>query len=629
MATQTDDPAARADVPDVREPRHLKARRLDATIPVAVGVFVVGTAAAEVVSRRLGISGFGIRGWSVPLGYGFAGCLAILGGFALLRRAPDWLAGASAGFFGSWVALMLSTAIRGTPFPFYGLLGDSGRLTAMATRYSVTWHSADAMIPGLPSEYPPLFPWVIGRTSALIDVPAWRLVGEFEVLTMGLAFLVGFLMWRKLLPAWVALATTAFAFLWFSIAPKAYETIALIVFLPWALATFGRPPRGRLHWLTAGIVGGLIVQTYYGWLLFGGLGILGIAITTLRSERDRRAYLLYLVKVAGTAFVVASWFLGPLIFARLTMGGETVADLYGSSNFLDLLFPFVGNTPIAVLQLIGLVGMIFLRRSSWWATPLLTMVAGAYLYRILGTLAFALTQHTLLAQYTPSVYGAAMTAAGVLTFVDATPKLLERLRVEPPRGGVVIALAVALAWAGYTYTMDWMPNIGGRYSQYTERAYIEPMPDGTYLVNKTSLGHTPWFPVAPVEADVERVLGPHPTGVVLSADERLFSFLPWNGYTWDDLGGSLNHTFGRVAEIRKLEATPDPARFATASAHTAYGPIDIFVLSKKDANWQWVSHMGFNQPDAVVNFQPAQFDPAYWVVDDHLPNDYVVAIRKP
>jgi hypothetical protein len=627
MTTQTDDPVVRPSHAE-RSPRPLHHRRRDWTVPLAVGTWFVGAVIAEVIPRTTGISGFGMRGWSVPLGYGFAGALAILVTFALLRRAPDWLAGVSAGFFASWVTLVLGTSVAGTPFPFFGLLGDAGRLTAMATRYSVTWASSDAWIPGLPSEYPPLFPWVIGRTSAIIGVPAWRLVGDFEVLTMGLAVLVGFLMWRRLLPSWVALTTTVFAFSWFAIAPKAYEAIALIVFIPWTLATFGRPPRGRLHWLAAGIIGGLIIQTYYGWLIFGGIGVLAIAIATLRAEENRKAFLLYLVKVAVTALVVASWFLGPLIYAKITIGGSTVADLYGSSNYLDNLFPFIGSTPMAILQLVGLVGMVFLRRSTWWATPMLYLVAGAYLFRILGTLAFALTQHTLLSQYTPSVYGAVMTVAGVLTLIDAMPKLLERLRIEPPTGGVVIALSIALAWAGFTFTTDVMPNIGGRYSDYTERAYLEPLPDGSHLVNKTNGAFTPWFPVGPIQQAVEQVLGPNPDAVVLSADERLFSFLPWHGYTWNDLGGSLSHTFERVAEIRKLEGIPDPAQFATASANTAYGPIDVFILLKKDGAWQWDMHMGFNQPEAIVSFQPSQFDSAHWIVDD-LPNDYVVAIRRP
>jgi Arabinofuranosyltransferase N terminal/Arabinofuranosyltransferase A C terminal len=627
MSTLTEDPVVR---PDAEPPpaHHARGRRPDWTAVVAAGVWLVGTVIAMTATSVLHISGNGIRGWSLPLGYGFAGCAVILAIFALLRRAPDWLAGASAGFFGSWVTLVLGTAIGGTPFPFQGLVGDSSRLTAMATRYSVTWESSDAFIRGLPSEYPPLFPWLVGRTAAVLNTPAWRLVGHFEVLWLGLAILLGFLLWRRLLPSWVALITTVVAFYWSAIPNKAYESLTLLVFLPWALATFGRPPRGRLHWLTAGIIAGLLVQTYFGWIVFASFGLIAIAFMTWRSETNRKAYLIYLVKVIITAAVVASWFLIPYLYGSITIGGRAVGDLYGASNFLDLLFPFVGATPMAVLQLIGLIGMVFLRRSTWWATPLLTIVAGAYLFRIFGTLLFALTQHTLLVQYTPGVYGAAMTVAGVLTFVHATPKLLDRLRIDSPAGGVAIAMSITLAFIGFNFTMDWMPNAGGRYADYTERAYAEPLPDGTYVINKPADQLTKWFPVTPVQQAVQQVRGSDQNMVVLSTDERLFSFLPWHGYTYTDSGGSTAHWFERLAELRKLEATKDPTAFAAGAAHTAYGPIDVFVLQKKDGAWQWDGHVGFNQPEALVNFQPAQFDRSDWVVND-LPNDYVIAIRKP
>jgi hypothetical protein len=629
MTTQTDDPIVREDAAEPAPPRPRRRPRIDWTVAWAVGTWAIGTVVAEIVLHKSHLTGYGVRGWAAPLGYGFAGCAAILVVFAVLRRAPEWLAGASAGFFGSWVTMVLGTAIAGTPFPFQGLIGDSARLTAMATRYSVTWTSTDAFIPGLPSEYPPLFPWLVGRTSVLIGTDAWRLVGTFETLFMGVAILGGFLLWRRLVPAWVAMVTTVLGFATFAIPNKSYEVLTVILFVPWVLGTFGRPARGRLHWLTAGIVGGLIIQTYYGWLVLGGFGVLAIAYMTWRAETDRKAFLLHLVKVGVTAVVVAAWYIVPLVYGAATIGGKNVADLYGSSNLLDLLFPFLAGTPIAWLELIGLVGLVFLTRSTWWATPMLALVAGAYLYRVVALAGFAASQHSLLGQYTPNLYCAVLAMAGVLTLVEAVPKLLDRLRVAAPKGGVVIALSVALSFVAYSFTMDWMPNIGGRYSDYTERAYLEPLPDGSHLINKPASQYTPWFPVTPIQQDVEKVLGPNPSAVILSADERLFSFLPWHGYTYNDMGGTTAHWFERLAEIRKLEATHDPGEFASASAHTAYGPIDVFVLLKKDGTWQWDGHVGFNQPEAIIKFQPTQFDTATWIVDDNLPNDYVVAIRRP
>ena len=57
----------------------------------------------------------------------------------------------------------------------------------------------------------------------------------------------GYLLWRYLAPGPVALALSLPVLLCFSLPEKAYEILALAVFIPWAVATFGDPPRGRLH----------------------------------------------------------------------------------------------------------------------------------------------------------------------------------------------------------------------------------------------------------------------------------------------------------------------------------------------------------------------------------------------
>lgn len=572
-----------------------------------------------------------IRSFAFPLAAGFLGGVVLF--LAGLKRPSGWLAGTSAAMMAGWVVMILSTALRGTPFPFYGLIGDAGRLTAMATRYSTTAASSDAIMVGLPSEYPPLFPWVVGRTAALIDIPAWRLVGDFEVLFTGLAIIAGFVLWQRLLSPWLALAVTVAGFMMFPLPVKAYELVTLLMFVPWVLGTFMNPPKGRLHWLASGLAGGIIVMTYFGWIVFGGIGLLALAFLTWRSEKDRRGYLLYLLKAGAVAFVVASWFIVPLLYAKFTIGGSTVADMYGSSNMMDAMFPFMQFTYpgvhgiLAALQLVGVIGMIWLRGKTWWATPLLILVVGAYVYRVLGAVLFILTDHTALSQYTPSIYMSVMAIAGVLTLAHATPRLASRLSLATPKAGAAIVLVLALGWSGYSFATDWTPGLGGRYSDYTERAYREPYPNGVYA--KGIENPTPWFPVTPIQNAVEGVLGPDHDGVALSVDERLFAYLPWHGYVGNDLWSSISRVHERVAEVERLAAIRDPQVFTRESQHLKFSRIDIFVLAKKDAGWQWSFHRGFNQPPAVVNFDQAQFDLASWVIIDNLPENTVVVVRKP
>jgi Arabinofuranosyltransferase N terminal/Arabinofuranosyltransferase A C terminal len=594
------------------------------TALVAVPVAFVGARVPEFPG-----GGEGLRSLGIPVVGGILAGLVIW--LFAHRRPVAWLAGVAAGGLSAWVVLSLSTALRGTPFPFYGLIGDSGRIVAMATRYSVTPASSDMMIPGLPSEYPPLFPWVVGRAAALLNVDAWRIVGDFEILFTGFAVLAGFLLWQRLLPAWPALVTTAFAFMAFAVPVKAYETLALVVFLPWALLTFGNPPRGRLHWLVSGVVAGLLVLAYYGWLVFGSLALLALGWRTLRAEENRRAFLLYLAKVVVVAFAVSSWYLVPLAHAKLTLGGAMVADLHGNPGMFSRMFPFLEITSpgvagfLAIAQLIGLLGLIFLRGKTWWATPLLIIVVGAYAYQLITAVYFIFTSHSMLSHYAPTIALAALSVAAPLTVAHVGPRMLSRFSVEIPKVAVSGAVAVSVMFAGYSFCIDWMAGTGGRFSDYTRRAFLEPYPDGTRL--ETGENQTPWFPVTPIQNAVERVLGTDHDAVVLSADERLFAYLPWYGYIGNDLWVSIAHTLERYAEVERVSRIHHPAELTEQTKRTRFGPIDVFVLKNTTDGWQCVFHRGYGVVPLVVSFQRAQFDERDWEIVQ-VPEDYVVVIRK-
>ncbi|WP_020524360.1 arabinofuranosyltransferase [Catelliglobosispora koreensis] len=595
---------------------------------MAVAAWAIATPLAFAVPRMLAFNGAGQRSWAGPIAAILAAAVVL---FVIVRRtAPGWLAGLTAGLLAAWVVLMHGTITRGTPFPMFGLLGDSGRITAMATRYSVEVASSDAWIKGLPGEYPPLFPWLIGRTASLLDVPAWSIVGAAEGLATGGAIVAAFLMWQRLVPAWAALLTSLATFMTFANFAKSYELITLLVLIPWTLAVFGRPDRGRLHWIPAGIVGGLIFLTYYGWFVFALIGAVALLVATWRQEAAKRAFLLYLAKVAAVALVLSSWFIVPYFYARFTMGSEMLGDLYGSPELFTGFFPFLELSVIGAVQLIGLVGMLWLRNDVWWAKGLLYLTAGAYIYRVFYLLFFVATWHTGLGPYAARLSNAALAAAGALTLFHVVPRLFNAMAWKAPRDALALGLTVAVSWAGLTFTLAWIPGLEGRWANYTERAYREPLPDGRY--NTDSIAEeerTEYFPVTPIQQAVESVYGPGTQRVSLSIDERLYAYLPWHGYLNNDRNGSFVQWDKRYAELQKLAATTDPTAFARRSANTAYGPIDIFVLREKTPDrWSWTAASGFNQSDVDLDFSRAQFDPAHWVIFDSLPENVVVAVRR-
>ncbi len=553
------------------------------------------------------------------------------------RWQAEVVSGVAAGLFAGWVAFTMRVALHGTPFGFFGLGGDAGRMAAMANRYTTTWRSSDGIVPTVPSHYPPLFPWLVGHTAALLHMPAWQLLGLAETIAMSAAVVAGFALWRRLVAGPVALALSLMVPLCFALPQKGYEVLALAVFTPWALATFGRPPRGRLHWLPAGLIGGLSVAWYWAFIAYGALGIAALAVITWRASPDRGRYLRHIALTLAVTAAVASWYLVPYAAWALMHGAQQM-DMFVGGGIESSLLPFLAASPLAALEVAGLAGMVWYRRSTWWATPLLLLTASAYAYRLLYLTMFILTGHTGSMQDTPRLIEPLLAMAGVLTVVQAAPGLIRRLTAAKtlPSGLPALGLCLVIAWTAVTLWLGWMPGQlapgngpVGSAAGATLGAFQFPLPDGRYPRFDPLRTRVRWFPVDPIKADVGSVDGPAASPVTLSPSEVLFAYVRWPGYlaVWDTSAGATTQWLSRYAALARLARVTGPATFAERSAHTAFGPIDVFILHDAGSRWTWPVKGWV--PEKPVSFTPAQFGPANFVVFRNLPGHIVVAVRRP
>ncbi|MGW0432295.1 arabinofuranosyltransferase [Micromonospora sp. NPDC003197] len=601
-----------------------KGRRLGRWVnagTVAVATSMLAVPVAFVVPNLTRLDPFTTRAAALSIAAALLLAAALF--IVAIRWSTELIAGVAAGLATAWSVLMLRVGLYGTPFGFGGLTGDAGRVTGSATRYTTTIASSDTLVPSLPSEYPPFYTWLIGRASVLLDVPAWKLVADFQVLFIAAAVLVPFLLWRRLAGSWVALAITAVALLTWLDPRKGYEVLTLGIFVPWMLDVFARPIRSRMHWLLAGLIGGFIAITYQAWVVYGVFGLIVLMVIGWRTEPDRWAYVRRLGLIAAVAFVVSSWYVVPFLWGVATIGGEQVHDLYVFTSSNTELFPFLSLTPVGFLQLVGLVGLVWFWRSTWWARPILVMIVAVYGYRLVAMLRFVATGHESFLHYTSRLYGILLTVAGVLVLVHAVPIMLRRLRLNPPRMAAAALMAVLLAWSGTSIALQWTPSTLASMpvtAKQAATAHTEPLPGGGYPQYAPDEGRRPWFPMTAIQQAVERELGPDPQPVTLSVDERLFAYVPWPGYAGNDpvVNSTLSHGKERHAEVKRLAGITDPAAFATASANTKFGPVDVFVLYEREDGWAWRGN----------RFKPAQFSSQHWAVVDDLPEGIVVAIRR-
>ena len=582
---------------------------------------------------------FRLRVAMIPVVVLIAG--VVVAGVVSRRLPADLASGIGAGLFGGWVAFTLRVALHGTPYGFGGLVDDPGRMAAMAGTYSRTLHSADGIVPSVPSNYPPLFPWLVGRASALTGVPAWKLLGPAEAITLSFAVVAGYMLWRRLLPGPLALAVTLPVLLGFSLPDKAYEIVALAVLVPWVIATFGDPPRGKLHWLPAGLIGGLTILLYWGFMIYAVPGIVVLAALTWRASPDRARYVRHVALTIVVSVVVASWYLLPYLGWGLLHGSSQVEYQYQGGGIQDSPLLFLAPTPLGVLQLIGVIGLVWYRGRVWWGKPLLLLIAGTYAYWLLGLAAFIVANHHLLLQDTPRLLAPMLAAAGVLTIAHAAPGIVRRLSIRTvPAGLPTISLCLLSIFVAITAWQAWMPGgpaaAGGLYQPAVTStpddatfAFATALPDGSYPRAAPPSTRVAWFPTDPIENDVASVLGTNARPVTLSDSEQLFAYVSWPGYIAVARGAAGIDTNwpARYAALRKLSQVTDPAGFAAAAAHTAFGPIDVFILtSTSPSRWTWTPT---GTPNHALTFTPAQFSTRDFTVFTNLPGNFVLAIRRP
>src|SRR5262249_10968383 len=156
---------------------------------------------------------------------------------------------------------------------------------------------------------------------------------------------------------------------------------------------------------------------------------------------------------------VSSWYLVPYAGWDL-MHGVQEMDMYQGGGIQASPLPFLAATPLAALELIGLAGMVWYLRRTWWAAPMLLLTASAYAYRLFSPTFFILTGHPGSMQAPLRLIEPLLAMAGVLTVVQAAPGLVRRLTSAKalPGGLPGLGLCLVIAWTAVTLWQGWMPN---------------------------------------------------------------------------------------------------------------------------------------------------------------------------
>jgi galactan 5-O-arabinofuranosyltransferase len=497
--------------------------------------------------------------------------VAVTIGVLLMRLPP-----AATGFLialltGLFLCGGAAVMLNATDFAPLGVVADQSYRTAYITKFAHGWGLVDYAYRDLPSFYPPLYFWILGRLSALLDVEAWKML---KVGLLAVAFIVptaGWMLWRPLTgprrAAVVVVATSLLFQDWY--VPHLWLATAL--FVPWWLRYVlgvGRDRPLSRGAAAVGILLGAVVALTYWYLLL--IGLLHLAVLLALRRRFRRQGLVpqppslrdVALVLGGTALVTAVYWLPLAVSFLTTSGAQTMQNRFFTADEVSLPLPFLEFDVKGMILLFGLLALAVTASRRMLSLHLLGLVGAAYVLYVIGYIGFladtpldTLRTHGLI-EFSLAT-GAALGAADLARLLW-TKQVHELVDPSMARGAIVVLAVVVVFAVGQTAVRD-IPYLNEQREARYPTALIDTFKRGTD--------------------------GRYEDSVVLTDITDLSAYLPT--YVFNTSNAHYSHPSAlfndRADLLKRLANETDTDVFALALAHNRYDRID-YVALKGGAN---------------------------------------------
>lgn len=522
-------------------------------------------------------------------------CLAVtVGALALLwHRGGRWLAWAAdttAAAASAFPAVMFTVSLHGSTYAIGGLGVAQANRTPAVARYIDTWHLVDYSYEGLPAFYPPLMPWIVGRTASVLDLTApfaLKLAGTAMVF---MASLLAYLLWQRLLSRPVAALVPVAIIALVSVTPllllQPDSLLSLSLIIPWWLdAIIGVRREGVRRWSpwSYGVIGALIFSLYYYFFLPLALSLLLLPLFDRRHEPQEARPFVRRLRVAATAAGLSAVYWLPLVVSLVrAQQPVSLQNLWFEGSHTTLRVDVFEATAVGLLLFIGLVHVTYTAGRDRLSAALLLMLGGGYAWYVVA-FALAAARAPVLAFRTEAfvelilLIAALRALAAVFTLLgratQPTQSAVERSR-DARRVATVIGAALVFV-LGQSYVTQVLTY------EYVQQSHDTPLADGRLQPYADAGATTPAVSVNEMERAVRDLRGPaDDQPVVLSTTVDVlkvtgfYSFNQWQAIYAHPAG----EFYARLRFLELLAAQSDASRFAAMARGNRFDPIDVFIL---------------------------------------------------
>jgi galactan 5-O-arabinofuranosyltransferase len=472
-------------------------------------------------------------------------------------------------------------ALNGTDWYFSGPRGDQSFRMEYVTRFADSLALQDYTYRDVPAFYSPGWFWLQGLASQLTGVEAWRIYKWASILTLYLAAVVAFALWRRtcstrlsaLLVAVTVVGLPAVGSAWLGaqtlMFSGAYEPYGWLVALPLpALLAWFASARGPASWRRGLALGAVLAAAAWLYLLYALVAVVGVLVVAAWRRRDTAR--LREVVVAGlTSVVLVSPWLGRFVVEYVAAGLPPAAAttwVEGEDSYVHLVT--LGASPWLWVALLGAVGLLVLdgerhrRLRGVQALGVAVLLLGV-VQLVAGQASGGVLFHRILL-----VLGVCLLAAAVLTLAAVAPDL--RARVVAARPGLPLrrlafaVLTVLLFLNLSAHAREWM----NRDVDLSRLAFNHPYPDGTLPALASTEereeaedeepGEVPVTELADAIRASARAAGQEGTGVVLTDRIPLLATQPFTAYQqwWGLYANPLGEYAERRTFLESLEGLP-------------------------------------------------------------------------
>ena len=480
--------------------------------------------------------------------------------------------------------------LNATDFAPLGAVADQSYRTAYLTKFGHHWGLVDYAYKDLPSFYPPLFFWVLGRLSALLGIAPWKML---KIGLLASAFLVpvaGWFLWRPIVGPRRAAAVVIVTSLAFQDWYNPHLWLAIAVFVPWWLwfvlgsGRSRRLTRGEL--IGAVLLGAAVALTYWYVLLIGLVQL----VVLLALRRVARAHghelephwLRDVGVVLGGIVVVTAVYWLPLAISVLTTSGATpMQNRYYTGAEVSLPNAFLAFDLRGFVLLGGLIWLAATALRRPLSMHLLGLIGAAYVVYLIGYLGF-LADTPIDTLRVNGVIEFGLAAGAALGATDLVRLVVSRRlyeRIDP--AAALVALAIGAVVVVFALGQDSVRSI----------PYLDQQRKAAY-------------PTRLID-DFERATRGDTNGSVVLTDlTELSSFLPI--YVFNTSDAHYSHPAAlfndRADLLKELSRESDADLFALAFTHNRYDDIDYVALHSSSGSLSY-GYLGDAFPLGVSNVQ--------------------------